>query len=314
MSNSSRPRDYSFEPLCRRSPNIDASLLENRILWSASPIVMIDPEPAMDPGLVESAAVVQQPTSGLTTALSNRDLKTEPSFEVSSRRLELAFIDADVQDLERVLQELSSLRNEERDLEIFLLDDDRDGIEQIAEILSGFQEIDAVHLFSHGKDGSVKLGNTWLNNENLSSHASDLARWAWAMGPEADLMLYGCDVARTETGEVFINALSILTETDVAASDDDTGSESLGGDWNLEYQFGTITSAINFSADFQTAWNSLLAVTAEDPFSPSGDSMEERWQWLEHGLDWRWFHLADEWSKSLGPIGTTPGIGRLRSS
>ncbi len=270
MSNSSRPRDYSIEPLCRRSANIDASLLENRILWSASPIVVIDPEPGLDPNLVESAAVVQQPVSGLTTAPPNRDLRTEPSFEVSSRRLELAFIDAEVHDLERVLQELSSQRNEERDLEIFLLDDDRNGIEQIAEILSGFQDIDAVHLFSHGKDGNVKLGNTWLNNENLSAHASDLTRWAWAMSPHADLLLYGCDVARTETGEVFIHALSILTETDVAASDDNTGSESLGGDWNLEYQLGTITSAMNFSAGFQTNWNSLLAVTAEDPFNTTG--------------------------------------------
>ncbi len=98
MSNSSRPQDYSFEPLCRRSPNIDASLLENRILWSASPIVMIDPEPSMDPNLVESAAVVQQHVSGLTTAPPNGEWKAESSSEVSSRRLELAFIDADVQD------------------------------------------------------------------------------------------------------------------------------------------------------------------------------------------------------------------------
>ncbi len=98
----------------------------------------------------------------------NSDLKTEAFYRSVESTNGASFHRCEVEDLERVLQELSSQQNEERELEIFLLDGDRDGIEQIAEILSGFQDIDAVHLFSHGKDGNVKLGNTWLNNENLS--------------------------------------------------------------------------------------------------------------------------------------------------
>ena len=43
-------------------------------------------------------------------------------------------------------------------------------------------------------------------------------------------------------GEQFVNQLALLTNADVAASDDLTGHVKLGGDWDLEYQTGNIES------------------------------------------------------------------------
>ncbi len=82
--------------------------------------------------------------------------------------------------------------------------------------------------------------------------------------PHADLLLYGCDVARTENGEVFINALSILTEADVAAS---AILPERGVGWRLAPGVPTrnhflrdgVIDALSDDLEF------ALAVTAEDP-------------------------------------------------
>ena len=60
------------------------------------------------------------------------------------------------------------------------------------------------------------------------------------MTEDADLLLYGCNLAGNSEGEEFVAVLSTMTGADVAASTDLTGHETLGGDWDLEYQTGLI--------------------------------------------------------------------------
>ena len=60
---------------------------------------------------------------------------------------------------------------------------------------------------------------------------------------DADILIYGCDVAAGSTGRAFIDLLAQLTEADVAASTDTTGASFLGGDWTLEAQTGSIEAA-----------------------------------------------------------------------
>ena len=74
----------------------------------------------------------------------------------------------------------------------------------------------------------------------LGNYAGDISRWANSLTADADILLYGCDVASSEGGEGFLHSLSALTGADVAASTDTTGSTSLGGDWELEFRVGTI--------------------------------------------------------------------------
>ena len=57
---------------------------------------------------------------------------------------------------------------------------------------------------------------------------------------DADLLFYGCDLAGNESGEDLVEFVSAVTGADVAASNDLTGAQELGGDWELEVNVGDI--------------------------------------------------------------------------
>ncbi len=59
--------------------------------------------------------------------------------------------------------------------EIFMIDGDSDGLQQIATSLQGRVGIDAIHVISHGSQGTLYLGNTVLNSGNLAHYQSQLA-------------------------------------------------------------------------------------------------------------------------------------------
>ena len=174
-------------------------------------------------------------------------------------RRELVFVDANVVDYEQLVQDILSRAEEEgHAFEVVLLSESRDGITQMSEVIAGFDELDAVHIVSHGTDRAVKLGNSWLQIDNLDGYAADIAGWGNALDVDADLLLYGCDLAAGEDGQALIEALSELTGADVAASDDGTGSSQFGGDWEFEYFVGSVESAVAFSTNVQHSWNGLL--------------------------------------------------------
>ncbi|WP_372899438.1 DUF4347 domain-containing protein [Stieleria sp.] len=94
--------------------------------------------------------------------------------------------------------------NEHADLEIYLLDATRDGVRQIGEILDGYVDVDAVHVLSHGNDGKLRLGNTVLDDRHLAGYAGEFAGWAGSLSDDADLMLYGCELAETVDGRTML--------------------------------------------------------------------------------------------------------------
>lgn len=138
-----------------------------------------------------------------------------------------------------------------------VLDPNKDGLQQMADYLKGREGLDAIHLLSHGADGTVQMGNVWLASNNLAEHRAALESIGAALKADGDLMLYGCDVGQGEKGRAFLDQLASITGADVAASVDDTGAAALGGNWSLERSSGAIeTSALNL-----TTYDSLMAVT-----------------------------------------------------
>lgn len=65
-----------------------------------------------------------------------------------------------------------------------------------------------------------------------------------------------------EKGTAFVNQISQLTGADVAASTDLTGSNSLGGDWDLETLTGNIEAPLAFQGSTLNAYNHVLRTVA----------------------------------------------------
>ena len=143
-----------------------------------------------------------------------------------------------------------------------LLDNQRDGIDQIGAILAGRTDIGAVHLISHGNNGAVQLGSGTLDLQSLSDRAGEIASWSGAFTPDADILIYGCNVAGSPDGRTLVDGLAKLTGADVAASANLTGSAAVGGDWNLEYETGRIDTALAIDQATRQAWTGVLANAA----------------------------------------------------
>ena len=109
---------------------------------------------------------------------------------------------------------------------------------------------------SHGESGQLSFGNVTLNLDTLPEYEEVLEEWSLALDEEADLLLYGCDVALDETGNSFVEELSQITKADVSASVDDTG---ISGDWELETSIGEIEATSVFSEEIDSAYQHDLA-------------------------------------------------------
>src|SRR5688572_15216001 len=104
------------------------------------------------------------------------------------------FIDSRVGNYDLLLASLAP------DTQVVILDPAQDGITQIVRALEGARDLDAIHIISHGADGTLFLGDTVLTSDNLASYSSELATIGAALSDTGDILLYGCEVAATETG------------------------------------------------------------------------------------------------------------------
>jgi uncharacterized repeat protein (TIGR01451 family) len=143
--------------------------------------------------------------------------------------------------------------------EVLILDPDLDGIEQIGKVLADRQSIRSLHIVSHGRSGEIQLGTACLNEQTIERYASQLMRWANALTKQAEILLYGCEVAAGELGKRFVQQLSTLTGAAVAASINRTGNAALGGDWVLEMQTRAVQSPLAFQYSVLEAYQGVLA-------------------------------------------------------
>ncbi|MCT7971026.1 Ig-like domain-containing protein [Laspinema olomoucense] len=143
--------------------------------------------------------------------------------------------------------------------EVVVLHPQQDGVSQIGKLLTNRSNIQAVHILSHGQPGCLFLGSVLLNADNLDSYSEILQEWKSALSDEADILLYGCNVAATQAGEAFLYRLSALTGANIAASDDLTGNEALGGDWELEKTTGAIAASLPFSPEAIRTYAGVLS-------------------------------------------------------
>ncbi|MEP6969233.1 MAG: DUF4347 domain-containing protein, partial [Betaproteobacteria bacterium] len=213
--------------------------MEDRILHSAD----------LAPFLVghgDAGVVLQQP------------VQINGASDAVQRSSEIVFVDLSVPDADTLMQDLHRQQANGRAIDVVTIAADQDGIALITSSLAQRSDITAVHVLAHGSNGQMQLGSATLDAQTLLARADLFASWSGALTGNADLMLYGCDLAQTGSGQQLIRDLALLTGADVAASVDPTGAAAMGGNWVLEQHTGPIEAGSVASATLQGAWAGLL--------------------------------------------------------
>lgn len=112
-----------------------------------------------------------------------------PSMEIP--RVDVYVIDASVKNPAEIEKALP------KNAVVIHLDAGADGIAKLSEALAQYDNVDALHILSHGSDGQVTLGATLLNEATLAERSAEIAAWSTAFTDTGDILIYGCDVAQT---------------------------------------------------------------------------------------------------------------------
>ncbi|MBT9317279.1 DUF4347 domain-containing protein [Leptothoe spongobia] len=154
----------------------------------------------------------------------------------------LLFVDSAVEDYQDLVAAATA------DIDVFILDSTQDGIAQISSILASgsYSNIASLHVVSHGTSNTIQFGANSVNSDNISTYQDALTGWGAYLSADADILLYGCNIAQDPSDQAFIKTLSQFTGADVAASSDITGNGFVGGDWDLELSTGEIETALPF--------------------------------------------------------------------
>ena len=229
----------------QRKPLISA--LEPRILLDGAAV-------AATADMTTDVAFHQNPEAADTTPQQeNVDAET---IAPSSSRREVAFVDTRVTDYQTLIDGLPE------NIDVYIVNIDENGLLKIADVLSR-QSVDTIHILSHGNVGEFDLGNITVNQSTLESHSALLKQIGSAISTDGDILLYGCQTGADQRGADFVNRFSALTGADVAASDDLTGTRTLGGDWELETRAGIIDSESLAITGFQSVMAPVISNLAE---------------------------------------------------
>ncbi|MBF2078919.1 MAG: DUF4347 domain-containing protein [Synechococcales cyanobacterium T60_A2020_003] len=154
--------------------------------------------------------------------------------------------------------------------EVLVLDQHQDGIAQITQFLQTHQDIHALHILSHATPGVLALGTTHLSLLNLGNYAQSLQAWSNTLSSQAEIWLYGCQLAATDLGRSLVQRIAHLTQPAIAASDTLTGVSALGGDWNLAVQTAPIKTRPALAEHTMATYAAVMAL----------------FDWSDPGIDW----------------------------
>lgn len=191
-----------------------------------------------------------------------------PTIAPATTAVEVVFIDSEVEELETLS------RLVQRGAEVVLVDASSDPLEQISRVIQSHAEIQAVHILSHGKSGVIDLGGRLIGRSELMDASELLKQWRGSLTNNADILVYGCDVASGDAGQAWLKTLASLTGADVAGSTDRTGASQLDGDWDLESATGDIQTDLIASAQSLATVSVALPITIRAAGSQGDEQMQ----------------------------------------
>ena len=243
------------------APEVNLQNLEERVLYDASPLGVLCPE-VMEPQDIEmSLDATMEQIDELSVAYDGIE-ESDDQFLVETDTLSFAedlnliVIDSRLDDYDQLI---TDLQESNVNYEILELDETTNGIEEITRRLNSGQSYAALHIIGHGEEANVQLGSVELGSDNIDQYESQISSWRAGLTGDADILLYGCDVAGSQEGIDFVDRFNELTGADIAASSDLTGNADLGGNWEFEYSVGDIEAGVVFSAEAQANYLGVFA-------------------------------------------------------
>ncbi|MEP6605610.1 MAG: DUF4347 domain-containing protein, partial [Nitrosospira sp.] len=165
--------------------------LEPRILYSAD----------LSPALLQSPSLPPAEHRSIDASGEFVNLTTVQGGAIQQSRHEIVFVDTATPDYQSLIADIHSQATQDRQIDVRLLDHGRDGIAQVTQSLSGETNISAVHLLTHGNEGAVDLASTRLDFNSLIEHATQIKGWSKSLSLDAEILIYGCDVAKGSDGK-----------------------------------------------------------------------------------------------------------------
>lgn len=272
----SPPTHFANSPMCANP--LDLTCLEDRILFDVAPLDVAGVDlgnvdlifPADNSFDYDWANPVVEPTdiSSFTVPQANaivRESDLDPSFhseldsissfDVVRENKELIVVDRSVADFNSLIDQAIAEKDPGR-FEVLLVDSEESALAQMNARFA-LSQYSAIHIISHGADGQIQLGAETWDSEFLADHRSEFSQWRLSLTTDADLLIYGCNVAESARGQSFVEEFAATTGTDIAASSDLTGSTTFGGDWQLEVEVGEVDTDWLFA--FAPVWESNLS-------------------------------------------------------
>ncbi len=184
----------------------------------------------------------------LTPSGSGRSALDAADTTVSNQ---IVFIDPTVQDYQSLIADIAP------DTQVYLLDAQEDGLQQIADVMQSQTDVSAISIIAHGAEGEIRLGGTIVDQAVVSQSHAALATIGGALAPGGDILLYGCDTGEGTNGQALVDAIAAESGANVAAASHLVGDVAAGDGWNLD-----VTSTGSALVVPQ-----VLSTTAEDSYA-----------------------------------------------
>ena len=157
------------------------------------------------------------------------DSTTPSTLSPLDSSTDLYFIDLAIEDGDVLIEEITS---ENPDAIIVELSEG-EGLESMTYIVNQYTDIDSVHILSQANYAQILLGDDVITDNNIGDYQEAFSSWSDNLTNDADILFYGCDIAKEAQGQSVLNQIAEWTGADIAASTDITGGAD--GDWDLEY-------------------------------------------------------------------------------
>ena len=152
------------------------------------------------------------------SALANTVQATQPQTQTK----EIAFIDANVADLDGLIDSLGDSWQAGRDIEVVFITEDSDPFRQISSTLATKSDIGAIHIFTRAEHSTIVLGASALDAQSLATNATAIRGWQRALGDQPEILLYGEQPLTASETSGLTQALMRLTGARVDVQQDES--------------------------------------------------------------------------------------------